>query len=198
MGSALVQTHHYKRAINYYVETIKSTGNPDLKLQLAELYLKLKEHDKAQSLLKTEIDSEKQKGIDDVVSLQFRTQLHMLLSQVHENSGNFSLALSTLKDARDNQNRLRKLHSLEQTGLFSDSNFSIYKNNFLFFPLGIPQRVIDTSVKICMKVADLSINLRENEQAVNSYKDALFISPNNFTILTALAKLYLQVIILIN
>lgn len=39
----------------------------------------------------------------------------------------------------------------------------------------------------------MAANLREYELAINNYKDALVVSPNNFKTLTALAKLYMQV-----
>lgn len=116
MGSALVETHHFARAVNYYKETIKTTDSPDLKLQLADLYMQLKQYDKAEQLLTKEIDGEKNKKIDDLVSLQYRTKLYMLLSQIYEKGGKMAMALAVLKDGRDNQSRVRKLCSIEQTG----------------------------------------------------------------------------------
>lgn len=172
MGSALVETHHFARAVNYYKDTIKTTDDPELKLQLADLYMQLKQYDKAEQLLTQEVGSEKDKKIEDLVSLRYRTKLYMLLSQIYEKSGKMSLALAILKEGRDNQNRVRKLSSLEQSG--------------------ISQEVINTSVDISMGLADLCINSREHEQAINHFKDALFISPDNHKTLAALAKLYIQ------
>lgn len=172
MGSALVQTHHYAKAVNYYKETIKTTDDPNLKLQLANLYMQLKQYEKAEQLLAGEIDLEKSKKIDDVESLRYRTKLYMLLSNIYEESGKNATALSVLREGRDNQSRVRKLCTLEQSGISED--------------------VIKTSVEISMKLAELSTATREFEQAINHYKDALFISPDNPSILAALAKLYMQ------
>lgn len=51
------------------------------------------------------------------------------------------------------------------------------------------KRLID----IYSKLADLSIALKDNEQAIQHYKDALFVSPNDLKIMARLAKIYMQV-----
>lgn len=120
MGLALVETHHFARAVNYYIETIKATNDPNLKLQLIELYIQLKKYDSAEELVSSEINSEKKKNVDDLVALQYRTKLYVLLAQIFEKSNNnYSRAMTVLKEAKDNQNRVRKLFSMEQTGNFS-------------------------------------------------------------------------------
>lgn len=118
MGSALVETHYFARAINYYIETINATDDPELKLQLADLYIQLKKFDKAEEMLLNEIEKEKGKNVNDLVSLKYRTGLFMLLAQIFEKSGNYSRAMSVLKDGKDNQNRVRKLYAMENAGLY--------------------------------------------------------------------------------
>lgn len=49
-------------------------------------------------------------------------------------------------------------------------------------------------MEISIKLAELSKGLRENELAINHYKDALKLSVNNVKSLIALAKQYMQVI----
>lgn len=53
---------------------------------------------------------------DDLDMLQTRTKQLLLLARIRERSGHLSSSLSTLKDARDNQYRLQKRISLEQSG----------------------------------------------------------------------------------
>lgn len=48
--------------------------------------------------------------------LQTRTKQLLLLARIREKSGYLNSSLSTLKEARDNQYRLQKRISLEQTG----------------------------------------------------------------------------------
>lgn len=45
---------------------------------------------------------------------------------------------------------------------------------------------------ICLRLGNLAILLKNNEKAINFYKEGLQISPNNIQILVALSKLYMQ------
>lgn len=55
MGVALVKTHQYTKAINYYKSAIKREGFKDMKLDMSELFMKLKQFDKAEELLLEEL-----------------------------------------------------------------------------------------------------------------------------------------------
>lgn len=57
LGRAYVKTHQYAKAINYYKEATMHSGNSSLKLDLAELFLKLKQFTNAEHTLIEEIDS---------------------------------------------------------------------------------------------------------------------------------------------
>lgn len=60
LGRAYVKTHQYIKAINYYKEaTNNGYENTSLKLDLAELYLKLKQYTNAEQTLIEDIDSNK-------------------------------------------------------------------------------------------------------------------------------------------
>jgi tetratricopeptide repeat protein 21B len=59
LGRAYVKTHQYKKAISYYKEAITIPENYSLKLDLAELYLKLKQYANAEQILIEDIDSTK-------------------------------------------------------------------------------------------------------------------------------------------
>lgn len=56
LGRAYVKTHQYTKAINYYKEATRYTDNSALKLDLAELYLKLKQFSNAEDILLTDIE----------------------------------------------------------------------------------------------------------------------------------------------
>lgn len=56
MGAALVKTHQYAKAINYYKEAVKQEGCRDLKLDMAELFMKLKQYEKAEDTLLEELN----------------------------------------------------------------------------------------------------------------------------------------------
>ncbi|CAH3194049.1 unnamed protein product [Porites evermanni] len=59
IGQALVKTHHYGKAINYYEAALKSGQQNFLRYDLAELYLKLKNYDKADKVIKSALEQEK-------------------------------------------------------------------------------------------------------------------------------------------
>ncbi|KAJ8937364.1 hypothetical protein NQ314_011910 [Rhamnusium bicolor] len=134
MGKALVDTHYFSRAVNYYKEAIQNTNDSELKLQLAELYMNLKEFEKGELLLLNELEEENVNNLEDLTYLQYKARLLNLLSQIQEKSGNTVYAMKSLKDAMDNQNRV----------------------------------------------------------PINYYKEGLEVSPNNASVMVALAKLYMQ------
>lgn len=113
LGRAYVKTHQYKKAISYYKDAIIIPDNYTLKLDLAELYLKLKQYSNAEQILIEDIESN-QKDAEDLSMLQMRTKLLLLLARVRERSGNISSSLTTLKDARDNQYRIQRRINLDQ------------------------------------------------------------------------------------
>ncbi|XP_015840637.1 tetratricopeptide repeat protein 21B [Tribolium castaneum] len=170
MGQALVKTHYFARAVAFYKEAINTIQDPELRLQLGELYISMKEYDKAESLLSSELKNDK--SLDDLTQLQYKTKLSMLLAQAREKSGNLPGALTILREARENQNRVRKRLAVEQTN--------------------VPEDEIKLLLDIGVKLAEIAATLKDNDKAVQFYKDALEISPSSTEILTALAKLYMQ------
>jgi tetratricopeptide repeat protein 21B len=56
MGIALTKTHHYVKAINFYKEMVKEEGCRELKLDMAELLMKLKDFDEAEEILLEELN----------------------------------------------------------------------------------------------------------------------------------------------
>lgn len=118
LGRAYVKTHQYAKAIKYYTEASRHVHNAALKLDLAELYLKLKQYSNAeQTLLDTiEIESTTAGNTDeteDLGRLQMRTKQLLLLARIRERSGNMKSSLATLTEARDNQYRVQQRTSLE-------------------------------------------------------------------------------------
>ncbi|XP_055385031.1 tetratricopeptide repeat protein 21B-like [Condylostylus longicornis] len=172
LGKAYVKTHQYARAINYYREAVMNPDHSILKLDLAELYLKLKQFANAEKTLVEDLDLEK---IDenDISVLQMRTKQLLLLARIREKAGNLSASLMTLKEARDNQYRVQKRTSIEQSGNLNEQH--------------------EILSKICVLMAEQSISLRENEQACKYYMEALKYTPSDIVVLASLARLYMQI-----
>lgn len=57
LGRAYVKTHQYNKAINYYKEATMNDTNLSMKLDLAELFLKLKQYSNAEQTLIEDIES---------------------------------------------------------------------------------------------------------------------------------------------
>ncbi|XP_045469443.1 tetratricopeptide repeat protein 21B-like [Harmonia axyridis] len=172
MGETLVFAHYFHKAVDFYKEAIELTNHADLKLQLAHLYMQMREFIKAEHLLISEIEVESTNNIDDLNFLQYKTKLLNLLATIQEKAGNKAGALITLKDARDNQNRVKKRLAIELPR--------------------VPQSEIDILVSIYTKLAEMSIQNKDNDEAINYYKEACEVQPENVSILGALAKLYIQ------
>ncbi|GAB0090491.1 Tetratricopeptide repeat [Sergentomyia squamirostris] len=171
LGRAYVKTHQYSKAINYYQEAIMYPENSLLKLDLAELYLKLKQFSNAEQTLIDEIEGMKEE-LEDVDVLQLRTKQLLLLARVREKAGHLNSSLSTLKEARDNQYKVQQRLNLESS-LIPEQ-----------------RRIL---ARICVLMSEQSIHLRDNDQAVHHYKEALKFSPQDINILASLSRLYMQV-----
>ena len=52
IGKAMITTHDYNKAVAYYESAVKDNPNSPLRHELAELYIKLKRFDQAESLLR--------------------------------------------------------------------------------------------------------------------------------------------------
>ncbi|KAG5681783.1 hypothetical protein PVAND_011191 [Polypedilum vanderplanki] len=172
LGRSYVKTHQYKKAIAYYKEAIMSPENYSLKLDLAELYLKLKQYSNAEQIILEDIESNQRYDDDDLPKLQTKTKLLLLLARVKEKSGNISSSLMTLKEARDNQHRI-------QQRLSADQNANVREQHKILS-------------KICALMAEQSIMVRDTDQAILHYKEAIRYSPQDTIQQAALAKLYMQ------
>lgn len=119
MGQALVDSHYFIRALNYYKDAINNgIADPKLKLKLAELYMNLKQYDKAELTLLDELEQDKLHNMEDLNYMTLKTDTLVLLSTIREKSGIFHHALKSLQEAFDNQNRLRKRIEIGKTGEF--------------------------------------------------------------------------------
>lgn len=171
LGRAYVKTHQYKKAISYYKDAITVPENYQLKLDLAELYLKLKQYPNAEQIILEDIEKN-QRHDDDMSKLQTRTKLLLLLARVREKSGNINTSLSTLKEARDNQYRIQQRTNIDQNANVREQN-----------------KILS---KICNLMGEQSTMIRDNEQAIQHYKEAIKFSPQDTTQQASLAKLYMQ------
>lgn len=138
LGRAYVKTHQYVKAINYYNEAVLNADHSSLKLDLSELYLKLKQYTNAEQTLISDIETISRfdrfifnsinlfissiSENEDVVALQTRTKQLLLLARIRERSGHLNSSLSTLREASENQLRIHRRMALEQSGSLQEQN----------------------------------------------------------------------------
>jgi len=79
MGQALVLTHQYNKAINYYKEAVKMDNNFTLRLDLASLHMKLKQWEKAEKTVQQALSDCKDESLN---GLLIKVDLLVLLAKV--------------------------------------------------------------------------------------------------------------------
>ncbi|EGI66287.1 PREDICTED: tetratricopeptide repeat protein 21B-like [Acromyrmex echinatior] len=169
MGKALVKAHQYVKAISYYKDIVKQDNCAALKLDLAKLYMKMKQYDKAEATLVQELQDKR--GESDILNLEMRGQELLLLAKVREKSGNIRGALATLKEAKENQHRyIQRLPAVSPD--VADQKHML--------------------ANICLTMADYASTLRNYDEAIVYYKEALAHKPTDVNALLSLAKLYMQ------
>ncbi|KYN05176.1 PREDICTED: tetratricopeptide repeat protein 21B-like [Cyphomyrmex costatus] len=168
MGKALVKAHQYVKAISYYKDIVKQENCAALKLDLAKLYMKMKQYDKAEATLVQELQDKR--GESDILSLEMRGQELLLLAKVREKSGNIRGALATLKETKENQHRY--IQRLAVSPDVADQKHML--------------------ANICLTMADYASTLRNYDEATVYYKEALAHKPTDVNALLSLAKLYMQ------
>ncbi|XP_052258735.1 tetratricopeptide repeat protein 21B-like isoform X2 [Dreissena polymorpha] len=168
IGQALVKTHNYGKAINYYEAALRSTGQSFLRYDLAELLLKLKHYDKAEKVLKVALEEEQNGELDIMID---HTRFMVLLAKVYEKSARTEDAILSLTKGREMQARVLKRVQLEQPDAVT------------------AQKQLATD--ICSQMAQHWSNQRDFEKAITLYKEALVYNENDGKIMLDVAGLYL-------
>ncbi|XP_023169714.2 tetratricopeptide repeat protein 21B-like [Drosophila hydei] len=170
LGRSYVKTHQYTKALKYYHEAIQNPGYSALKLDLAELFLQLKQYQNAAKILS---DSDRQNTNDgSLMELQLQTKQLLLLARIHEKSGNIPESLKTLQRARDNQYRVHKLCTIGHVE-------NLYEQSKILS-------------KICILIAQQAIKIKNSELTIHHFKECIKYTPNDLEILVSLAHLQME------
>lgn len=167
VGLCLVKTHQYKKAINYYEVALKMSPEDFLYSDLAELFIKLKNYGKAESLLQHALDHG---PVSDLPSLVNDVKFLMLLGRTYKNSKK-ELLVETLSKALDVQARILKRVPLEQPDMNT--------------------RQQQVASKICEQLADYYLEEKDYPNALKYYKQAISSSDAENKVLLKLTHLFL-------
>ncbi|KAM4687801.1 tetratricopeptide repeat protein 21A [Discoglossus pictus] len=168
IGQALVKTHQYKKAINYYEAAQKISGQGFLCYDLANLLLKLKQYSKAEKVLRQALDHE---HVTDLTSMISDVKCLILLGKTYESFKNEEV-VDTLNKAYELQMRILKRIPLEQ-------------------PESIPTQKQVASL-ISVRLAEHYLEMKDYEKALKYYRDALSFCETDSKVMLDMARLYLM------
>ena len=100
VGQALIKTHNYNKAIIYYETALKSETQQFLRKDLAELFLKLRQFEKAERTIQVALEQGEEGELSQMVE---RVGYMRLLSKVHLEAKQAAKALQVLSSASELQ-----------------------------------------------------------------------------------------------
>ncbi|XP_030641842.1 tetratricopeptide repeat protein 21B [Chanos chanos] len=168
IGKALVKTHNYVKAINYYEAALNSGQQHFLRYDLAELLMKLRQYERCERVLHEALTHD---PVNDLPSLTEDCRYLVLLAKIQSKVDKHEEALLSLQRARDVQAKVLKRVQLEQ-------------------PDAVPAQK-QLAAEICAEIAKHYSSQRGYERAVKFYKEALVYCESDSKVMLELAQLYL-------
>ncbi|KAI4887077.1 hypothetical protein NFI96_013965, partial [Prochilodus magdalenae] len=168
IGKALVKTHNYVKAINYYEAALKSGQQNFLRYDLAELLMKLRQYERCERVLHEALSHD---PVNELPLLTEDCRYLVLLAKIQSKVNKNDEALLSLHRARDVQAKVLKRVQLEQ-------------------PDSVPMQK-QLAAEICAEIAKHCSNQRGYERAVKFYKEALVYCESDSKVMLELAQLYL-------
>ncbi|XP_053569759.1 tetratricopeptide repeat protein 21A [Bombina bombina] len=167
IGQALVKTHQYKKAINYYEASQKISGQDFLCHDLANLLIKMKHYNKAEKVLQQALNHE---SVIDLMSMINDVKCLILLGKTYENYKNEEV-FDTLNKAYELQLRILKRVPLEQPEIMP------------------AQKQVASA--ICVQLAEHFLYKKDYEKSLKYYKEATGFSETDIKVMLDLSRLYL-------
>ncbi|XP_068631155.1 tetratricopeptide repeat protein 21B-like [Battus philenor] len=169
LGTALVKMHDYDKAIQHYEDAMKQLNNDGIMFEYLELLIKLKQYDKVDTTISSELNQLYNKE-KDIASLKRRIRLLLIQAKSRElknpTAGNTNLILN---EAKDLQTTVLKRVEIDSRGDVDEER----------------QQLANI---LCLLAKAKSA--KEPGVAANLYSEALLHSPRDINILLLLAKLY--------
>uniref|UniRef100_A0A671SJH7 Tetratricopeptide repeat protein 21B-like n=1 Tax=Sinocyclocheilus anshuiensis TaxID=1608454 RepID=A0A671SJH7_9TELE len=161
IGKALVKTHNYVKAINYYEAALKSGQQNFLRYDLADLLMKLRQYERFEKVLQEALTHD---PVNELPLLTEDCRYLVLLAKVQSKVNKNDEALMSLQ-------RVLKRVQLEQP-----DSVSVQKQ---------------LTAEICSEIAKHCSSQRGYERAVKFYKEALVYCESDSKVMLELAQLYL-------
>ena len=171
IGKALISTHDYHRAVDYYERSVKNDqSNLMLQFDLADLYYKLRRHDLSERAclnIKDTVDETN----DTLENISVLVQVYMLLSSLYRQKQNTNMCIENMVKAKHTQLKLLQRSKVEHRSQILHEN--------------------QATCSICMDIGkEYSLN-RMHRKALEYYEEALQYDTDNPSIMLTLAKTFL-------
>ncbi|KAJ8306896.1 hypothetical protein KUTeg_014980 [Tegillarca granosa] len=187
IGQALVKTHNYGKAINYYEAALKSGGQSFLRHDLAELLIKLRQYDKAEKVLKSALE-------DDSHTMIEQARYMVLLAKTYQKVEKLEEAMEFFTKARDMQASIC-VKMAEQV-----CNQRDYEKAIKFYKEALVYNENDSKLMTLLKnekendaatimLADLMFRKNEYDSAMFHFQQLLQIKPDHYEALSRLVDL---------
>jgi tetratricopeptide repeat protein 21B len=169
IGHALIKTHDYSKAINYYEAAVKSGEQVQLRGDLAEVYIKLKKFDQAERVIASGLEHDESSDLQVMMS---DVRFYLLMARLHTASARPMVAILTLLKAKETQTTIIGRVALEQ-------------------PEALKQQQ-QIAAGICIVMAEHhEATPGESRKAIACYQDALASDESNVQAMLALATIHL-------
>eukprot|EP00912_Choanoflagellata_sp_UC4_P001177 UC4_evm1s735 len=170
IGHAMVKTHNYSKAISFYKISIE--GQPQLRADLAELHLKVKDFDEANRILEEAVQEAEQIGNNNIGDLSNMVKYRMLLAKAKREEGSQG-AMPHLLMAKKLQLQLISRLGTENPGAINDAKKS--------------------AANICYQIGEHNEQvLKDNRKAENYYKESLQHDEKDSRAMLALSRLFMK------
>ncbi|XP_018408984.1 PREDICTED: tetratricopeptide repeat protein 21A [Nanorana parkeri] len=167
VGLSLMKTHQYKKAVNYYEAALKMSAEEFLCCDLADLFLKLKNYNKAEHLLRHALNHE---PVSDLPSMCNDVKFLILLGRTYKNYKTEDL-VDTLNKALDIQMRILKRVPFEQPDMVTTQ--------------------LQTASNICVQLAEHYLREKDYTNALKYFKDAISYHDTDNKVMLHLSRLFL-------
>ncbi|XP_017334508.1 tetratricopeptide repeat protein 21B [Ictalurus punctatus] len=167
IGQALVRTHQYSEAVNYYEAALNTSIKDSVCLDLAELLLKLKQSERAEKIIQKALDHEDCTDLTTMVNdVKFSRMLVKILQARNE------LCLEKIQQISDVQQKIMRRLPFEQPETKDE------------------QRKV--AAAICCEQAQEYRRKSDLERAKQCYSDALSYTPDDIETHLQVAQLYYE------
>lgn len=109
IGQALVKSHCYAKAINYYEAALKSGHQKLLRYDLAQLYFKLNQFDKADKHIQHALNEE----VNELASMAMAAKCCFLMCEMHQKQNNVDQIMEWLNRSKEMYSKVLKRAQIE-------------------------------------------------------------------------------------